>query len=269
MARAKQNARTTTRPGKKIVGERAVTPLYHQVYVVLRDKIKQGGYLADQPLPGEHQLADDYGVSRVTIRHTLKNLEIDGFILRKRGIGSFPLAQPIDLPDRYNISIMLEPGKFRDAPAKVKTLSMQQVECPPHIAKQFDSDAAVLRLQRLRSVKRAPFTILTVYLPKNIAKQLSKAELRRDPALMVMERSGLIMARADQSISAIAADEFAAPLLNIPVGAPLITMSALFSDKDDAPLAVLEGLFRPDLYEYQTSAVREGIGPNSRWAPAP
>lgn len=265
MARRKASARKTAPTSSHT--DRRVTPLYHQVYVALRNKIQQGDYPPERPLPGEHQLAEEYGVSRVTIRHTLKNLEIDGFVARKRGIGTFPLAQRVDLPDRYNISGMLEPGKFRDAPAKVKTLSMRQVECPPHIAIQFGSEAPVMRLQRLRSVKREPFTILTVYLPLTIAEQLSKAQLRKDPALLVMERNGYLMMRADQSITAIAADDVSAPLLKAPVGAPLIAMSALFSGKDDEPLAVLEGLFRPELYEYQTSAIREGSGSNSRWVP--
>ena len=49
------------------------------------------------------------------------------------------------------------------------------------------------------------------------------------------------------------------------MGAPLIAMSALFSGKADEPIAVLEGLFRPELYEYQTAALREGRGRKSRW----
>ena len=246
-------------------GERKVTPLYHQVYVVLRDKIQKGEYPADEPLPGEHQLAEEFGVSRVTLRHTLKNLEVDGFVLRKRGVGTFPLAKPANLTDRYNIGGMLEPGKFQDAPAKVKSLSMQVVESPSHITRQFGNDNPVMRLQRLRSVKKEPFSLLTAYLPAAVAEQLNQAELRRDPALMVLERSDFLLTRADQSISAVAADEFAAQLLNVPVGTPLIAMSALFSGKDDEPIAVLEGLFRPELYEYQTSAIREGRGARARW----
>ena len=256
---------TKTRGDHEARVDRKVTPLYHQVYVVLRDKIQQNEYSADLPLPGEHQLAEEFGVSRVTIRHTLKNLEIDGFVLRKRGVGTFPLAQPADVPDRYNIGGMLEPGKFRDAPAKVKTLSMRTVECPLHVARQFNNDEPVMRLQRLRSVKNDPFTLLTVYLPVSIARRLNRAELRKDPALVVVERAGFMLTRADQSISAVAADEFAARLLKVPVGAPLIAMSALFSGKDDEPIAVLEGLFRPELYEYQTAALREGRGRKSRW----
>lgn len=261
MVRPKSKARIS----EDKAGDRKVTPLYHQVYVVLRDKIQHGEYPADQPLPGEHQLAQEFGISRVTLRHTLKNLEVDGYVLRRRGIGTFPLAQPADLPDRYNIGGMLEPGKFRDAPAKVTTFSMQTVDCPPHIRNQLGDDAAVMRLQRLRSIKKEPFTLLTVYLPSSIAEQLDKTELRRDPALVVLERSGFLLTRADQSISAVAADEFSARLLKVPVGSPLIAMSALFSGKDDDPIAVLEGLFRPELYEYQTSAIREGCGAKSRW----
>ncbi len=257
--------RATTGAG----AQRKVTPLYHQVYVALRDKIQLGEYPPDEPLPGEHKLADDYGVSRVTIRHTLKNLEIDGFVARKRGVGTFPLACPTDIQDRYNIRGMLETSAQDDAPATVRTLTMREIECPPHIARQLHTPATVLRLQRLRSIKGEPFTIVTAYLPPAVAAALDEAALRKEPTLEVMERSGLVMQRADQSISAVAADEHAARLLRVPPGAPLLSMSALFSGPDDEPYAVLEGLFRPELYEYQTSAVRERAGRGLRWVPLP
>lgn len=176
MAQARRKTQTD-----KDAENRRVTSLYHQVYVVLRDKIQQHEYAADKPLPGEHQLADEFGVSRVTIRHTLKNLEVDGYVVRKRGVGTFPLARPADLPDRYNIGGMLEPGRFHDAPAKVKTLSMRTIDCPAHLVRQFDSDEHVMCLQRLRSVNNAPFTLLTVYLPVAIARQLNRAELAQGP----------------------------------------------------------------------------------------
>jgi len=245
--------------------DRKVTPLYHQVYVALRRKIQNHELPVDQPLPGEHQLAEEYGVSRVTIRHTLKNLELDGFVTRVRGVGTFPLARKSDVPDRYNIGGLLEPGSLREAPAKVRAMSMEWVACPPHIARQLDSDARVLRLEKLRSIKREPFTVLTVYIPEHIAEMLDLKLLRNSPTLVVLEQSGFYLARAEQSISATAADDVAAELLRVPVGSPLIAMSALFTDATEQPLAVLEGQFRPELYEYKTSMLREGSGATARW----
>ncbi len=84
--------------GRRRIGgdERTVTPLYHQVYVALRQKIRDGLMDMDQPLPGENQLAGEFGVSRVTIRKALANLELEGLITKRPGIGSFPVPQSVD-----------------------------------------------------------------------------------------------------------------------------------------------------------------------------
>lgn len=44
-------------------------------------------------------------------------------------------------------------------------------------------------------------------------------------------------------------------------------MTSLFSDRADRPLALLEALYRPDLYEYRTTMVRRGRGGAARWRP--
>ena len=62
--------------------ERTVTPLYHQVYLALRQKILNGECDPKIALPGEHQLAAKYGVSRVTVRRTLEALELERARLR-------------------------------------------------------------------------------------------------------------------------------------------------------------------------------------------
>jgi hypothetical protein len=44
-------------------------------------------------------------------------------------------------------------------------------------------------------------------------------------------------------------------------------MTSLFSDRDDQPLALLEALYRPDMYEYRTTMLRRGEGKSARWRP--
>jgi len=106
---------------------------------------------------------------------------------------------------------------------------------------------------------------LIIYLPKIIADQLDSKMVRNTAALIALEDAGFYLARTEQSISAKVADDVSASLLKIPVGAPLIFMSAVFSGRDDEPLAIMEGLFRPDLYEYRTTAIRRGTGKSAHW----
>jgi GntR family transcriptional regulator len=264
MNRARQLA------GRRKVGDasdRTVVPLYHQVYVVLRQRIRNNEFDLATPLPGEHQLAEEFGVSRVTIRRTLQALELDGLVERRRGVGTFVLPNRVEFIDRYNIGGLLQTGTRYDAPTESRNLRMGMTEAPAHVAAKFGSSHRVMRIERLRHLRDEPFTLLTVYLPEWVAAQVGHAKLERSTVVTAIEQSGLYLARTEQSISAHAADEHAASALNLPIGAPLIVMVSLFSDRDDQPLALLEGQYRPDMYEYRTAMVRRGQGASARWRP--
>ena len=51
----------------------AVVPLYHQIYVVLRQQIVEGRF-GQGPLPGEIDLAKQFHASRVTMRRVFDRL---------------------------------------------------------------------------------------------------------------------------------------------------------------------------------------------------
>ena len=50
-------------------------PVYHQLKVILSDRIRQGALRPDDPLPSEHQLAAAFGISRATVRKALGGLQ--------------------------------------------------------------------------------------------------------------------------------------------------------------------------------------------------
>ena len=72
----------------------AVVPLYHQIYVVLRQQILEGKF-GDGPMPGEIELARQFGASRVTMRRVFDYLVKEGLVRRHRGMGTF-VVRPDD-----------------------------------------------------------------------------------------------------------------------------------------------------------------------------
>jgi GntR family transcriptional regulator len=245
---------------------RSVVPLYHQVYLALRQRIRGNEFDPAVPMPGEHQFALDFGVSRVTIRRTLEALELDGLVERRRGVGTFAIPRPAEFRDRYNIGGLLAAGG-RDAATESRNLRIERVSPPAEIAARLGTASTVTLVQRLRHVRREPFTLLSAYLAEAVARTVARKALERLPVLIAIEQAGLYLARVTQSISAQAADEESARLLHQPIGAPLIRMVSLFTDRDDRPMVLLEGLYRPDMYEYRTTMLRRGHGASARWRP--
>jgi GntR family transcriptional repressor for pyruvate dehydrogenase complex len=75
-------------------GRPGPTPLVQRVYQGLLAQISAGDYQPEQRLPGEHELAEQFLVSRPVVRDALSRLRDEGLIYSRRGAGSFVKARP-------------------------------------------------------------------------------------------------------------------------------------------------------------------------------
>ncbi len=260
--------RTATGRRKLGAAGRGVTPLYHQMYLVLRQRICDGEFDPGKPLPGEHQLAEQFGVSRVTVRRTLDSLELEGLVERRHGVGTFPVPQPTEFRDRYNIGGLMDPEARSGAAPEAATVEAGMIATPPAVATRFGAgNGQVLRVVRVRSFGGEPFTVMTSYIRARYAERMTRRQLQGTAVPAALLEVGADLARAEQAISATLADELAAQRLKVPVGSPLIVMTTLFTDQRDEPVAFIEGLYRPDRYEYRTTMLSRGSGKGRRWQP--
>lgn len=70
---------------------------YVQLFERLKREILRGAYQRGQRLPGENEMAQEYGMSRQTVRQALSLLESKGLITKKRGSGSYITGLSSDL----------------------------------------------------------------------------------------------------------------------------------------------------------------------------
>lgn len=64
-------------------------PLYQQIETYLRENILSGGLAAGSRLPSTRELADELGVSRITVKNAYAELESDGLIASREGSGTY------------------------------------------------------------------------------------------------------------------------------------------------------------------------------------
>jgi GntR family transcriptional regulator/MocR family aminotransferase len=72
-------------------------PAYARIYDRIRGAIRSGAVGPSARLPSSRTLATDFGVARNTVDWALSQLVADGYIIRRRGAGSFVAAR---LPER-------------------------------------------------------------------------------------------------------------------------------------------------------------------------
>ena len=81
-------------------------PRYLTIYNHLKDQIMTGELKSNEQLPTEFQLAKTYGVSRITSKRALTELESQGLIYRKQGSGSFVQPHEQPAPNRQFLLVL-------------------------------------------------------------------------------------------------------------------------------------------------------------------
>ena len=72
-----------------MINDKSPVPKYFQLQTWLQDRIDQGYYTTNEKIPTENELVSLSGLSRATVRQALRNLEQEGYLIRKKRVGSF------------------------------------------------------------------------------------------------------------------------------------------------------------------------------------
>ena len=237
-------------------------PLYHRVYLVLRQQVESGRFDPRDKMPGEHELADEFAVSRITVRRALDMLERAGLVRRRRGAGTYARPPSAAEPVRDNLRGLIENLLAMGLRTTVRLIEFGYVPASSEVAGLLavPPGTEVQRSVRVRSSPDAggtPFSHLTAWVPADVGRAYGREDLAERPLLALLEARAKI-ARAEQTISACLADAAVAPLLAGEVGAALLWVRRQVFDSEGRIIEAIDSLYRPDLYAYQIGLVREG-----------
>ncbi|MBV50318.1 MAG: GntR family transcriptional regulator [Sulfitobacter sp.] len=240
-----------------------------RVYLHLHEEIMRGIHAPGAVLPGEQKLAVTLDVSRVTVRRALDALESDGLIARRAGSGTTvcaPKVQPALAADFNTLMPQLvEMGQNTTA----RLLSFSYGVAPGGVATAMglDPQARVQAAVRLRLVEGEPFSHLTTWVPEKIAENYTEAELATTPLFRLLERSGVKVDAAHQTVGATLASPDVADALGISIGAPLLTLDRVVKDEAGRGVEYLSALYRPDMFRLEMTLSRVGAGDGRHWEP--
>ncbi len=252
------------------VDERLPTPLYHQIYLILRDKIYGGNYADDTRLPGEQELARAFGVSRITAKRALDDLAAAGLAVRERGRGTRARFKAPMPPIRSQAEGLFENLLMMGLKTEVRLLEFEYTGASKEVARALKCQAGeeVQRAIRVRQLDSAPFSHLTTFVPAAIGRSYTRGDLAARPLLALLERGGVVASSAEQTITATLADSKIGPLLDVEVGSPLLRITRIVSDDRDRPVEFITALYRPDRYQYRMMLSRVQAGNRNTWSPA-
>jgi GntR family transcriptional regulator len=240
-----------------------------RVYLLLKDRIARGEYPEGAALPGEQRLAQEFEVSRVTVRRALDALHADHMIEKRPGSGTIVQrgrsASVLAGDFATLMPQLIEMGQATEA--RLLSYGYAQPSSVVASALNLEPTDRVQTAVRVRLVEGEPFSHLTTHVPEQIARNYSEADLATTPLFRLLERGGVHIDHADQTVSAALASPEVAEALSISVGAPLLTIERVVRDDTGKGVEFLSALYRPDRFRLEMALSRVGSREDRHWAP--
>ncbi|MFV3073655.1 GntR family transcriptional regulator [Niveispirillum fermenti] len=228
------------------------TPLYHQVFLTLQEKIRRGDFGADGQLPSDQEIADRLEVSRITVKRALQELAARKMVVRGRGRGTV-VAPNSGLPivrgsfDGLTDSV-LESGFG----TKIDLLETTSVPASPSVAHRMEVSVGtpMHRSKWRRRIEGQPFSFFTSFVCESVAERFGVNQEETLPFALVLQSQGYDRLMSGQWISATAAETEVAAVLAVDVGYPVLRVERVMHDEQGDPIQYLIGFYRSDQFNW-------------------
>lgn len=235
-------------------------PLYQQLKIALRRLIEAGEWQAGEAIPPERELIDRYGVSRITVRQALSDLEAEGLLLRRHGKGTFvaPRRAGVIAETLAELTGHVEELHLQGLAPDVDVLERSRGALPAEIAAMLGRppEAEGWHVRRRVRVGDAPLMLSDLWLPADLGLDLTDGQIASMPMSRLLEQHGLFPVRGAQRIGAEVAGKADAGLLGIHPGEALLRVQRVIYGAGDQPLVWFRTLYRADRYEYEVELKR-------------
>lgn len=246
---------------------RGPIPYYHQIRAILRDKIANGQFLANERLPSEGQLQRMFEVSRATVRQALQALEHEGLITRLPGKGSF-VTPPENAVAQVKMTCLLEDLIALGIPGRNVVSGVGVVRAGRVIAEAMKLPGGdnVFTFLRVVMVGGAPFACHRAFLPVCAGKRLREKDLGNPHLLRLLaEKCDLHAETAEHSIEAVLADANQADLLGVEPGTALLSVTRTSFDRAGNAIEHGNTLYRSDRTRFHITQ-RQRTKQSDNWA---
>jgi len=218
-------------------------------------------------IPSERQLSADLGVSRLTVRAALDDLVREGYLVRRRGSGTF-VSEP-KIAQELTMTSFTEDMRNRGMKPGSRTLSLEIVPAGAQLGRllHVSPSEPVVVVKRLRLADRETMAIETLHVRESLVPGLKGEELENHSFYeLLSERYGTVIAGGVQTIEPTVTNAEESEALGVPLHSPAFLFERFSRDADDNLVEFVHSIYRGDRYRIVTDLSTQ---PEARDARAP
>lgn len=236
-----------------MINKSSPIPIYYQLEEIIKDLIEKGELKPGDSLPAEREYAEQFEISRMTVRQALNELVNDGYLYRVKGKGTFVAERKPKIEQALQgLTSFTEDMKARGMKPGSQLLRFEIIQATSLIANQLGIQeyGPVYEMKRIRLADNEPMALETNYISTNFIKGLTEKIVNQSLYSYIEKQLNLKIDYASQVIESSVANDLEAEYLNILPGAPIMLIQRNTFLKDGTPVEFVKSTYRADRYKF-------------------
>ena len=237
-----------------MIDKSSLVPAYVQLKSIILEKIEIGFWKEGDLISSERDLSEEFSISRMTIRQALGELVQEGYLLKKKGKGTFVCKPKVTQKDIMSFTEMI--GK---SGGKLENIILDfDVIKTPEFLKSVFSEKTAYKINRNRMVDGEIIANELIYMPYSIGKELKEENLKHS-IYKYLESLHHNVSYCDSNINAVLLTDEYKKLFKIKIEVPLLKVNNKVYGSDEELLFFETAIYRSDKYTLEVNiSKREG-----------
>jgi GntR family transcriptional regulator len=208
-------------------------------------------------IPSERQLCQDFGVSRLTVRAAIDELAREGYLIRRRGSGTF-VSEP-KIAQELTMTSFSEEMRKRGMRPGSKTLSLEVKHAGAYLGRCLHvspSERIVVAI-RLRLADDETMAIETLHVPEPLVPGLTRTDFDEMSFYdLLTDRYGIEIVGGIQTIEPTVTNEEESEILGVPLHSPAFQFERTTRSESGTIVEFVRSIYRGDRYRLVTELSR-------------
>jgi GntR family transcriptional regulator len=208
-------------------------------------------------IPSERQLSQDFGVSRLTVRAAIDELAREGYLVRRRGSGTF-VSEP-KIAQELTMSSFSEEMRKRGMRPGSKTLSLEVKHAGAYLGRclHVSPSERIVVATRLRLADDETMAIETLHVPEPLVPGLTRQDFDETSFYdLLTDRYGIEIVGGIQTIEPTVTNEEESEILGVPLHSPAFQFERTTRSESGTIVEFVRSIYRGDRYRLVTELSR-------------
>ena len=202
-----------------------------------------------EAIPSERQLTLDFGVSRLTVRAALDELVREGYLVRRRGSGTF-VSEP-KIAQELTMTSFTEDMRRRGMRPTSRTIELKTVPAGARLGRflKVSPSEPTMVAKRLRLADGETMAIEMLHVPSALVPGLTAKDLETQSFYeLLSERYGITIVGGVQQIEPTVTNEEESEALGVPLHSPAFLFERTSRSADGKTVEFVRSIYRGDRY---------------------